>query len=519
MPERASNLKQLFVVILACIAFQLLARYGAAPVADFCSDDWGLFERGHSAPSIRAAFALGASEPDRPVQAAFLHATYRAFGDAPWRYALLGMAMYSLVVAMGAVLAYLLSGRLRAAMLFGVLFALFPNLTESFHWSAMTTVAYMQVAYMGSALAWVLYIQKRNVAWLTVSVLAFAVGLGSYEFGICLPFVYMLLLPPRQWKSHLGPFAAYMAVTAFYLAWRFTHGFGTAHGILFVPRKLDLASTPVLWNGIDVLRWWIGGHMMDALREGWNGFNLYALRTQRLLVAANLAAIAAFAWLARQAARRDEAAALQPGFGCRALLFAAAWAAGGHALSLLSWTAPRLNFFPALGVALALALLLDRMPGRAWKPVLVVLAFAGFMANQGTARQWEESGTFQRRMYDYIQARAGAIAPDNVILIDTVSLRQRNSASLADPGGQKLRTWTQYGNAALIRHFVPRAMVRLAFPEGARPETVFDAECGARIEDGVLYWHEAWTPDQAHETPLERVHRIDAFAVGTGQVR
>ena len=56
--------------------------------------------------------------------------------------------MYSLYLLVAIALVWELTGDRRTSLVFGLIFALLPNLTESFQWAAMTTVAYMQVSYV-----------------------------------------------------------------------------------------------------------------------------------------------------------------------------------------------------------------------------------------------------------------------------------------------------------------------------------------------------------------------------------
>jgi hypothetical protein len=505
----------LLTILLFCLLFQFLSRFAAAPVADLTSDAWGMLAWSAEQPSMAATWKLGLSEPDRPVQASILSVTFRRFGDDAWRYAVLSIVAYSVFLALGIALIHLLSGSSRAALAFGIFFSLFPNLTESFHWGAMITVSYMQVAYMACALAWAMHLRTGRAGWLILSAACYGIGVASYEFGIALPFVLLLLVPLRSWPRCLPKMAPFIAVLAAYLAWRFTQGFGNAHGVLFAPRKLDIASVPVAWNAVEVVRWWIGSHMFDAVRNGWNAFASLPAMHQRLLALCNLAAIV----LVVQALRRDEpdAPARPPLVTLgRLFLFGLGWAAAGHALNLISWTAPRLNFYPAIGVAIALAALVAATENRRWLAAFAVLAFAALIANQGTAKAWQDSGVLQRRLFDYIQRHADELRQYDVVILDTGALRQRQTDGLLSPALLHVDSWAQHGNACLIRSFVPEAMMKLAFPAAPRPRSVIDTEGDAQLVDDVWKWHEPWRPAEAHVTPRAKVATLDVFAIGSG---
>lgn len=519
--SNAASSSLLFIAFLA-VLFQFLSRYAAAPVADFSSDAWGLLQRAESEPSFPAIWRLILQEPDRPLQAGVLIATFRLFGDCPWLYAVQGMVVYSLYMLVAVALTWKLTGDRRAALVFGLVFALLPNLSESFQWAAMTTVAYMQVAYVASAWCWVHFVRRGGATVLIASVFFYAIAVTSYEWGFALPLVLgILALRPGSYRRLWGllPFGL---VAALYLTWRLTKGFGMAQGVLFPPRELEASADAVVWNASEVIRWWIGSHMLDCLRNGLHSFATMSKWPQRLFAVTDFAVVLALGAYVVGFFRREapHPEGSPPPFASWQLAaFSIAWVITGHAPSLVSWTAARMNFYPAFGVALLCSITLARIDARKWVGAFCVSAFVLLLANQGTAVSWKDAGVFQRRLYEYLQAHEEDWSQKEAVLFDTTQLRQRQTLGILPPADNEPHTWAYYGNASLLRGFVPAAMIRLVRTSEPRPKTALDMECGARIESGELIWHERYDPGRPLKTSVEKVYVVDCFSVGSGQTR
>jgi len=510
--QHAGKTGSLLVMGLLVMLFQLYSRYLAAPVADFSSDAWFFLSLGLEQPDWAAVWRLCLHEPDRPIQAGILTATYRLFGDRPALYALLSMVMYSIHILLGMKLTWELSGNRVATILYGLIFSLWPNLFESFHWGAMIAVAYMQVAYVASALAWVLFVKRGGCGWLFLSVTMYGVGLASYEFGVALPFAFALLLfhaPRRRAWLSLSPFAVVLAA---YLVWRFTKGFGMAqHGVLFPPREVEVSAGIIFWNLKEIVRWWAGGHMMDAVLSGLNGFAALNRWVQVSFFAGNIA-VAAVIWRQLSKWLSSSSSGDTPPFSpWMVAVFGLVWAAGGLGISLLSWTAARLNFFPSVGITIFLAMSLALCRSGRWLPVFVFIGFISLLANQGTARQWQEAGRFQRNLFNYMQSTYDQWKDKDVLLIDSSALRNRQTRTLNQPADQQPYSWAYHGNASLLRGFVPIRMAHMILSGQSGPTVVLDVEYGARQEGDHLLWHERYNPAQPRETAMANVFVIDAL--------
>ena len=195
----------------------------------------------------------------------------------------------------------------------------------------------------------------------------------------------------------------------------------------------------------------------------------------------------------------------------RNLVFAAAWTAASAAICLVSWGGGRLNFIPGLGFSLVVALLLSRIPSQKWLYAFSILFVLCLFANQGTARQWFESGTKQRNLFNYLSNHQEDWKTAEVVFLDTRSLRERQTRGLGETT-EAAETWAYFGNASLIRGFVPKSMLQLINPNGTNPVTVIDVECGAYITDAIrLNWHDRWDPANFHITPLTNVFMIDVL--------
>lgn len=433
----------------------------------------------------------------------------------------LSMAMYSLHIVLAMKLVWELTANRLAVLIYAIVFSLFPNLFESFHWGAMIAVAYMQVSYVASALCWVLYVKRQQKLWLWLSVLFYAIGVTSYEFGALLPFVYAVLLIKNGHPRRLLVLLPFFAVLGLYGVWRVTKGFGMAQGLLFPPRDLLISFHTLFWNSKEVIRWWIGEHMLLSIVEGTNAFLTLGRGLQRLLIAVNLIAaggLTVLLWSLRngQMVRTEPSGALPSGFSqWQIVAFGLIWAAAGHSVNLVSWTAARLNFFPAIGVAIVLAWALSKISVRIWLPAAPVVIALCLVVNQGTAKSWRDAGDFQRNLYTYLRGSQSEWMEKSHILFDTSSLRHRQTRGLLTAPSSLPYTWAYYGNASLLRGFVPGSMMTRIEPDrSARPATLLDMEHGVRLQDGIMYWHARYDPSQLFETPLGDVYVIDAWRVG-----
>jgi hypothetical protein len=176
----------------------------------------------------------------------------------------------------------------------------------------------------------------------------------------------------------------------------------------------------------------------------------------------------------------------------------------------VSWTAGRLNFLPAFGITVVLVWVLSCINIHKHFSVIALLVFAGLIVGQGTAYAWREAALFHQRLYECLKSTHMEWRDKEVLLLDTHSYRQRVTPGLSPAPSGSPFVYTVYGNAAMIRGYVPRAMMQIIQHNShLGPRAVMDVECGAVWKDGNLLWHERFNPDFPHRTAQARVFVVD----------
>lgn len=506
-------------LVLFILLLQFASRYLPSPGAVWVADDWANAARSSFYASHADAAWRGLQDPNRPLSMAAVEVGYRVFGERAWAWTLVSLAANSLLLLAILKMALELTGRRGVAFAAGAIFALLPNLTETYHWSTqvLNEVACGLVPYALSGWLWVAYLRRGGGWRLALSALAYGTGLFSYEAGILLPAAYLALLP---WKK--APLKSMLRIAPIglagllYLAWRSTNAFGLNHAMQYPPH---MQVGPSLYGGIvntwQLVQWWIGDHMVGSMLNGFEAFSAIPLWPRRLLFAANFGVVALVGWCLRRLTTADRKADRDPPFGGRQVaLFGLVWTGAAMAISLISYTAPRLNVLPAIGISLLAALVLERWPFRIWAPLLFVPAVLALVANQGTAENYRQAGRMCRGLYAALQASQDQWQDKEILLVDTRSLRQRQTPGLV-PYNEDQRRWAQYGNAVMIRGFVPYGMVqRITGQPQPDIQVLLDVEHGARIEEDQLLWHNRYHPSRPHANSMADVFVIDFLEVG-----
>ena len=492
---------------------QFVSRYLPAPGAVWVADDWANAARSSFYASTAEAAATGLQDPNRPLSTAAVEVGYRLIGARAWGWTLVSLVANSLLLLALAKLAFELTGRRGTALAAGAVFALLPNLTETYHWSTqvLNEVACGLVFYALSGWLWVAHLRRGGSWRLVLSALAYGVGLFSYEAGILLPGAYVMLVAwrrePFRGALRLAPFGA---MVLFYAAWRTTNAFGLNQAWHYPPHMQAGASPAgIYWGVREVAHWWIGDRMAETLRAGLRSFAGLAAGVKCALVAVDAAAVVLLGrGLRRLMAAEREAQAGAPFSGAQAALFAAAWAAAAAAISFASYAAPRLNVLPAIGVALLGALALARVPFRIWAPILLVPATLAMASNQGTAESFRQAGKWNRAVYAHLRETVGEWSGKKIVLIDATTLRRR----LPPPLAMVPDAWANNGNAPLARGFTFIGMAQLAAGrKDLGVQVVHDVEYGARIVGERLLWHARYDPGQPRAAAM-----ADVFVVGAG---
>jgi hypothetical protein len=448
----------------------------------------------------------------------YLLSVFRLFGMNSSAFALLGHVTYALCAALLILLAYQMTGNKQTALLAVLFFALFPNMSEAYHWPNMIVINSLVISYLLSAWLWALFIQKRNSAYLVGSLIAFSIGLGSYEVGLFLPVAYAVLLEPRKGRAQWLWLLPFLVVDAFYLAWRFTNVFGLGTNIMYSTKQFGVEISPWLikHNFISLASWWLGRNMLASIQNGLAGWAQIPSAGRHMFAAAGLAVIALVAMYTRQLSREkpDSSSLSSRPSSNRVIVFGLVWAAATSLLCVVSYTAQRLNFLPGIGLALCLAAVVGRLKWRHWIGAFCLLAFVGLIANQGTAYTWKKCGILQQRLFEHLGQHQADWSAKQVILLDTQELRQESLEHSFLPAIDPPAEWAYYGNASLLRGLVPQAMVdMLTAHSGKQPMIALDMETDAQLVDGVLHWHERYDPSRRHSTPLDQVFVVDCLRV------
>ncbi|MFH0908179.1 MAG: hypothetical protein V1929_05400 [bacterium] len=510
------NKPSLGFFLAIALLVQFYSRFAGAPFVDFALDDWRLLELGRSCSGLGDAWAMVLRWPDRPVGTGLLLSTFHLFDDWTAGYAIFGIVCNSAMLALTMLLVYTLTGDTRECFLAGMVFALVPNLTESYQWATMIPYGPGFVAYVAAALCWLRFTRGKSPFNLVASALLFGVGLATYEVGVALPFVLLFLENRRSWRRAAVACATLVGVCLVYIAWRSTGGFGTANNLLFPHRAVGFGLSDVIWNAKEIVRWWVGGRMGDTILNGLAGFDTLPLHQQRMFALISILTTAGICVLITRSepGNKTPREAMPAG---RVFLFALAWAAGTQVVSLVSWTGGRLNYLPAVGVAIGAAVLLNRIPARHWLVPAFPIILVCLAANQGTSAQWRDSASFQRNIFEYLARHERAWADRELVVFNTTQLCQRQAKHLVQPSLNDPSAWANYGNVGLMRGFALNSMLHLIRPGMTRPAGILDAEHGAHVEGDILAWHAWYDPRTQNRTALTNVFMVDCLAVGSGR--
>lgn len=510
-------------VILLVLLLQLWSRYLPSPWAVLVADDWANLARSSFYSSHAEAARAGLQDPNRPLSMLAVEVVYRVFGTQAAWWTLLSIAGNSILLLALMKMAMELTGRRFAAVATGVVFALLPNLVETYHWSTQVlNEVFCGLMFYGlSGWLGVAYF-RRGGAWrLGLSALTYGIGLFSYEAGILLPAAFLVLLP---WKTAPGKSLMRMVpfglVGLLYLGWRVTDAFGLNQAWHYPPHmQAGVSLWGLSWHARQLIHWWAGDHLFGSLLNGLRSFATLSPWVRRGLVLGNVAVVFLIGWGLRRLQGEDGDAGEPRRFSSTQVWgFALVWTAAAMAIPLLSYTASRLMVIPAMGISLLVGGLLDRWPIRRWGPWLFLPAVLALVSNQGTAESYRQAGEFNQRLYRHLQQTQEIWQDKEVVLFDTRSMRQRLTPGLLRPVDEDEATWAQYGNALLIRGFVPNGMLQLIAGRRELPVAlVHDVENGARIEGDLLIWHARYDPRWPYTNVLSNVHVVDVMEVGQGQ--
>jgi len=468
------------------------------------------------------AAATGLQDPNRPLSMAAVEVVFRLFGATAWRWTLLSLVANSLLLLAVAKMALELTGRRGIAMAAGMVFALLPNLTETYHWSTQVLnevtcalVPYALSGWLGAAFL------RRGGAWrLALSALVYGVGLFSYEAGILLPGALLALMPWRRGLFQVaGRILPYALVCLLYVAWRMTDSFGLNQSWVYPPHmQVSMSLQGIGLNALQILRAWCGDRFFGSVLFGLLGFSQLPHWTRWGLFAGNVAVVLAIGrWTRASDNRADKASGPAPFAEWQVALFALAWTGAAWAISLLAFTGTRLNVLPAMGISLLAAMALDRVPGCRWRAALFLPAVLALMANQGTSENFRQAGELNQRLFAAVQRSAGEWRDKRILLFDTRALRQRLTSGLGPSVESHQQVWALFGNVPLLRGFTLGGMAQLALGcSEPHVRILLDVEYGARLEGDRLIWHERYDPSRPQTNSMDEVYIVDCLAAGQG---
>jgi hypothetical protein len=510
------------LMLVGVLLLQVYSRYGVCAVTDFTVDDWGQLERVSWFPGYGAIWRYSLQDVNRPIHLGMLITTFRWLGDNPASFFVFGAVVNSLLLAAGMGLVYALTRRFRSTLLYGTAFSLWPTLTESFHFWTHVSLAYVYISYIAGALCWILYTRRQQGVFLAGSLVLYAIGLGSYEFGIALPLIFMIALTGRPLRRRLITVAPFLAVAALFVLWRSTQGFGFGQYLAVGQQYLraDLSIPDLTWNAREILSWWAGSRALSTIRNGLAAFA--ALSPQVRLTHAAIGVVIGLLVYAglRPSVERQHSGPSGDGLGTgRVVAFGLLWATLGQAPNLLIAPSARHLAFPLIGILVAASAALDRVWNRKLAVLLALAAPICLLVNHGTSVDWSEAGEFNRQLYTYVGKTVSEWEDKELVVFDTRSIQPPHRAEAGELGFSDPLRWAYHGNAHLLRGFAVQAMMRLSQKGGPPPLVLLDAEHGARVAGNRLLWHEQYNPVNSHSTPLDRVYVFDCAKMARGSVR
>jgi hypothetical protein len=453
----------------------------------------------------------------RPVNIMVNRLLFLYPGDSPLFFSILRVVLHCAILAAFLALLRMVFRDDRALWIGGAFYALNPNIHEMFHWANMVAILYFPLAMLGSVLLWIAWCRGRGWVWLLLSLVAYALGVLTYEN--CVPFCLMFPLAAvlfAEGKRIRGSWL-YVLLAAVYVVYRFTHGFGwgvaSIHGGSYFGEGSRIRIWDILQNVRAICSWWIGGLGATAFLGGFNAFAMLVPKVQIFCVAVSIGLIW-FVW--RRARRSWESPVSMKSTDEMALkggLFGLAWFLLSYAPHLLFAPASRHNILPVFGAGMALAAFLLRWRPRISGGTIGALALLCLIANMGNALAWRDAGVFCRRLYHHLERTQPEWGVKNLVVFDTEALRERQTPGVLTKRQDGVATWAQYRNAILMRGFVGTGMMQLCMDDP--PPGIQDTECGTRRTGDMLEWHDRYNPAVPHRMPLAQIYWVDCLAAAT----
>lgn len=490
-------------------------HYGVAPITDFVADDWSFCAYGVGNTASEIVWTT-IGDYYRPLHILTCRLSFFWAGDRPWVIAGVRILLHGGVLAVFLCLLRRLFMREEALWIGGALYVFLPLLYEEFNWGTHNVLLYYPMAMMGAFLLWLSWLETGKGWWkLTLSWLLYLPCLGIYEncTPLCLMFPVSGLLFARggRWKWSL----VHVGLAALYVVYRYSHGFGIGVPVVtadYYSEGEGLSVVAMLQNARTILSWWCGGMMAKSFLGGCEAFATLKPKWQFAFVAGSVVLLAVLWKVARRAGKATEPSP-ERGRMAKNLFLGLLWMALAYSPHLLFSVGSRHNLLPIFGAGIVASAVCSLWRPRAPAWVWCGIGLLCLIANAGNAIAWRDAGTFCRRIYRHLEATQEEWEGKELVLFDTVSLRERQTPGILGLRSNTEDTWAEYHNAILLRGFVGNGMLKMCMPNP--PQGIQDTEHGARVENGILYWHDRYNPSVSHETPMDRVFRVDCLAVAT----
>ena len=480
-----------------------------APQFGFVLDDWSNVSTARAYPSLTALVGEAIWHPQRPVSCVISRSAFYLLGDAPAAFGLLSSLAWGGLLGLMLWVGRSLRGQLSDGVISGLIFSAIPTLSEAINWPTMilSEALVSLPAYLLATLAFrkgVCGTQPR-IGWAVVSGVSFMVGLLAYEIGVFLPLAWMWWFPWNTWKHRLMAVIPLVAGGGFWVLWRVTKAFGqgvdwalASH--FSVETEAHSMGTQIVTNAKGLVHWWVGRDMGGSFARGWDGLN-----GPIVVILLGAIAVGVAFMLVRQAVSSHSSCC-----PCRALGFAVTWGCAGLLLSLVSYTASRLNVLPAMGLAWAIAVLIPRKHLDGPKAFcFLLLLMPGWLANMGTTVQWSEAGAFSARAYEVVRSQHPQWKTKSYVVYDSRGLIAE--AEGVDP----MTAVATHGNAGLFRGFVGLAWMDLAAGGKTKVNPIFDQEFGVQLREDAMHWHARYQPDSVNEpVASNRYFVVDLWKAG-----
>lgn len=495
------------LLALTIVLVQLWGHVASHRPGGLILDDWSNFYAAQAFASPGALLATTLSHGTRPASMSINWLAFRMLGDHVNAYFALSVVAQLVLLLLVVSIARQLGASLTATFLVGLFMALLPTVSELYFWPTMilSSTAFALPLYLGSAAAWLAFSRSQRPAWLALSLACYALGAFSYEIGLFLPLVFVCGLRQGSFWKRVVPCLAFAPVFLLYAAWRLTDAFGLGHTYLPPHMHGGVSVATLVWNLKEFVHWWVGRYMAASILNGWHGFIALPAATQAVLVAGNLAVTGLAGWTLLALAKEST----EPRNDRRPLTaWGALWLVASFLPLAISYSTSRLMYLPACGLAWLLAAIIPPRFRLALAVPLMLATALMLTANQGTARQWQESGQRQQRLFDYVRATRPEWQDKEIVLFDTQGLM---APALTGSSVPRLQFPSPFfhGNAGFLRGFAPNAMLDLAGRDGAKPLSLLGAEHWPKVRNGQLIWHGRYDPATTNTTRLDQVFWID----------